>query len=148
MDYFSMSTSMPTLSAFVLQRNRIDCCAFEMLFHAFTESIDEKNLYKGFRLLAVGGSDLHTPTNKDEKSSFYKGANKQSFPLNALYDLQRRIYTDAVVQERKQWNEHRTFVTMVDRDTAHFPTIYITDRGYWSYKNMAHIIENWHKFLI
>jgi hypothetical protein len=74
-----------------------------------------------------------------------KGANGQKpynlFHLNALYDLQRKIYTDAIVQGRKQWNEHRAFVTMVDRDEALVPTIYIADRGYESYNNMAHVIE-------
>ncbi len=89
MDYFNMSTSMPTVSAFIQQRNKIDYRAFETLFHTFTDSIDEQNLYKGYRLLAVDGSDLHTPTNKNEKSSFYEGANEQKpynlFHLNALY---------------------------------------------------------------
>ena len=152
MEYFNLNTSMPTVSAFVQQRNKMNYRAFEMLFHTFTESIGEQVLYKGYRLLAVDGSDLHTPTNKDEKSAFYEGANGQKpynlFHLNALYDLQRRIYVDAVVQGSKCENEHRAFVTMVDRDASSIPTIYIADRGYESYNNMAHIIEKGQKFLI
>ena len=151
MEYFNLNTSMPTVSAFVQQRNKMNYRAFEMLFHAFTESINEQALYKGYRLLAVDGSDLHTPTNKDEKSSFYEGANGQKpynlFHLNALYDLQRKIYIDAVVQGRKHENEHWAFATMVDRDTASIPTIYIADRGYESYNNMAHVIEKRQRFL-
>ena len=152
MDYFNLSLKMPTVSAFVQQRNKINYTAFESLFHSFTNSVDERSLYKGYRLLAVDGSDLHTPTNKDEKSSFYEGANGQKpynlFHLNALYDLQRRIYVDAVVQGSKCENEHRAFVTMVDRDNCYIPTIYIADRGYESYNNMAHVIEKGQKFLI
>lgn len=152
MDYFDLSSSMPTVSAFVQQRNKIDPRAFEALFHSFTNSIDEQKRFKGYRLLAVDGSDLHTPTNKDEKESFYEGTNGQKpynlLHLNTLYDLQRRIYTDAVVQGGKQWNEYRAFVTMVDRDDAFVPTIYIADRGYESYNNMAHVIEKGQKFLI
>lgn len=152
MEYFNLKTSMPTVSAFVQQRNKVDHRAFEILFHTFTSAVDEQSLFKGYRLLAVDGSDLHTPTNKDEADSYHKGANGQKpynlFHLNALYDLQRRIYTDAIVQGRKQWNEHRAFVTMVDRDEASVPTIYIADRGYESYNNMAHIIEKGQKFLI
>ena len=152
MEYFNLKTSMPTVSAFVQQRNKLDHSAFEALFHTFTKAVDEQALFKGYRLLAVDGSDLHTPTNKDEKESFYEGTNGQKpynlFHLNALYDLQRRIYTDAIVQGRKQWNEHRAFVTMVDRDEASVPTIYIADRGYESYNNMAHVIEKRQKFLI
>ena len=152
MEYFNLKTSMPTVSAFVQQRNKVDHRAFEALFHTFTKAVDEQTLFKGYRLLAVDGSDLHTPTNKDEKDSFHEGANGQKpynlFHLNALYDLQRRIYTDAIVQGRKQYNEHRAFVTMVDRDEASVPTVYIADRGYESYNNMAHIIEKGQKFLI
>ena len=152
MDYFDLSLKAPTVSAFVQQRNKINYTAFEALFHSFTESVDERSLYKGYRLLAVDGSDLHTPTNKDEKSSFYEGTNGQKpynlFHLNALYDLQRRIYVDAVVQSSKCENEHRAFVTMVDRDNSSIPTIYIADRGYESYNNMAHVIEKGQKFLI
>lgn len=152
MEYFNLKTSMPTVSAFVQQRNKVDHCAFEALFHTFTKAVDEQALFKGYRLLAVDGSDLHTPTNKDEADSYHKGMNGQKpynlFHLNALYDLQRRIYTDAIVQGRKQWNEHRAFVTMVDRDETSVPTIYIADRGYESYNNMAHVIEKGQKFLI
>ena len=68
--------------------------------------------------------------------------------MNALYDLQRRIYTDAIVQGGQNKNEHRAFVTMVDRDEVPTPTIYMADRGYESYNNMAHIIEKGQKFLI
>ena len=152
MEYFNLKTSMPTVSAFVQQRNKVDPRAFEVLFHTFTKAFDEQALFKGYRLLAVDGSDLHTPTNKNEKASFHERANGQKpynlFHLNALYDLQRRIYTDAIVQGRKQWNEHRAFVTMVDRDETSVPTIYIADRGYESYNNMAHIIEKGQTFLI
>lgn len=152
MDYFDLTPSMPTVSAFIQQRNKIDYRAFESLFHIFTTAVDEQKLFKGYRLLAVDGSDLHTPTNKDEKESFYEGTNGQKpynlFHLNALYDLQRRIYTDVIVQGRKCENEHKAFVTMVDRDTVLAPTIYIADRGYESYNNMAHIIEKGQKFLI
>ena len=152
MDYFNLTPSMPTVSAFVQQRNKISHLAFETLFHTFTSSIDEQKLFNGYRLLAVDGSDIHTPTNKDEKDSFYEGTNGKKpynlFHLNALYDLQRRIYTDAIIQGRKRENEHRAFVTMVDRDTVSVPTIYIADRGYESYNNMAHVIEKGQKFLI
>ena len=151
MEYFNLKTAMPTVSAFVQQRNKVNPYAFETLFHTFTNAIDEQTLFKGYRLLAVDGSDLHTPTNKNEKDSFHEGVNGQRpynlYHLNALYDLQRKIYTDAIIQGRKQWNEHRAFVTMVDRDESLVPAIYIADRGYESYNNMAHVIEKGQKFL-
>ena len=152
MDYFNLNLSMPTVPAFVQQRNKINYYAFEYLFHIFTRSIDEQKLLKGYRLLAVDGSDLHVPTNKEENGSFYEGANGQKpynlLHLNALFDLNRGIYIDAIVQDRRYENEHRAFVTMVDRDDSKFPAIYIADRGYESYNNLAHVIEKGQKFLI
>ena len=71
MDYFNMDISAPTVSAFVQQRNKISYHAFEALFHSFTNTINEQNLFKGFRLLAVDGSDLHVPSNRKETESFY-----------------------------------------------------------------------------
>ncbi len=68
--------------------------------------------------------------------------------MNVLYDLQRRIYTDAIIQDGKHENEHRAFITMADRDASTVPTIYIADRGYESYNSMAHIIEKGQYFLI
>lgn len=93
MDYFNLNTSMPTVSAFVQQRNKVDYHAFEVLFQTFTNAVDEKSLFKGYRLLAVDGSDLHTPTNRYETASFFEYSNGQKphnlLHLNALYDLQR-----------------------------------------------------------
>lgn len=45
-------------------------------------------------------------------------------------------------------NEHKAFVKMVDRCTAEHPTIFIADRGYESYNNMAHIKEKGMNFVI
>ena len=152
LEHFNLNPSMPTVSAFVQQRNKVNYRAFENLFHTFTNAIDEQELFKGYRLLAVDGSDIHTPTNKDEKYSFYAGVNGQKpynlFHLNALYDIQRRVYIDAIVQPSRCGNEHKAFIAMVDRDSSDTPTIYIADRGYESYNNMAHIIEKGQKFLI
>ena len=152
MDYFNMNISTPTVSAFVQQRDKINYCTFEKLFHSFTNAIDEQNLYKGFRLLAVDGSDLHVPSNRKETESFYQNSKGYKpfnlLHLNVLYDLKRNIYTDAIVQPIKYRNEHKAFVTMIDRDDLSIPTIYIADRGYESYNNIAHVMEKGQKFLI
>lgn len=150
MDFFNFSSEMPTASAFIQQRDKIYYSAFEELFHRFTRSVNEEKTYRGYRLLAVDGSDLHVPTNETETESYYPGKNGQKpynlLHLNALYDLQRHIYVDAVVQGKG--NEHKAFVSMIDRNVSSVPAIYIADRGYGAYNNMAHIIEQGNKFLI
>ncbi len=152
MQYFNLNKDAPSVSAFIQQRNKIKYEAFEYLFKNFTESINEQVLYKGYRLLAVDGSDIHVPTNDKEKDSFYIGAKNQKsynlIHLNALYDLQRKVYVDAITQGRHKENEHRALATMVDRDNSTTPTVYIADRGYESYNVLAHIQEKNQKFLI
>ena len=152
MDSFGLKLNMPTPSAFVQQRNKIKSEAFEMLFRSFTNGIDEQKLFKGYRLLAVDGSDLHVPINPNEPDSFHQRKNGDKpynlLHINALYDLERRIYTDVVVEGKKRENEPKALVKMVDRDTSSIPTIYIADRGYEAYNNMAHIQEKRQKFII
>ena len=152
MDCFGLNLNMPTASAFVQQRDKIHYKAFETLFHNFVNSVDEQDLYKGYRLLAVDASDLHVPTNKNEKDSFYAGANNQRpynlIHINALYDLRRKIYIDVSIEGRRKENGVKAFVSMVDRDPSSVPTIYIADRGYEAYNNMAHIQEKGQKFII
>ena len=45
MDYLNLSSSMPTVSAFVQQRNKIDYRAFEIFFGMFYEAVDEQKLF-------------------------------------------------------------------------------------------------------
>ena len=152
MNSFGLKLNMPTPSAFVQQRNKIRHEAFEILFHEFTSGIDEQKLFKGYRLLAVDGSDLHVPINPSEPDSFHQRKNGDKpynlLHINALYDLKRRIYTDVTVEGKKRENEPKALVKMVDRDTSSVPTIYIADRGYEAYNNMAHIQEKGQKFII
>lgn len=103
------------------------------------------------RVLAVDGSDIQIATNPDDLSSFHPGANGQKpynlLHLNALFDLKQKIYTDAIIQGRIDWNEHSALQEMVDRSNIR-KALVIADRGYESYNNMAHIQEKGWYFLI
>ncbi|MBQ7761353.1 MAG: transposase [Clostridia bacterium] len=151
MEHFGLKVNLPTVSAFVQQRNKITCNAFEVLFNKFNSLCNEQKLFKGYRLLAADGSDLHTPTNIDEQGSYYAGTNGQKpynlLHLNALYDLLSNTYVDAIIQNSHGVNEYKAFCSMVDRDGSPYPTIYIGDRGYESYNNIAHIQEKGQYFL-
>lgn len=95
------------------------------------------------RILAVDGSDVQIATNPDDSTS-YPGSNEQKpynlLHLNALYDLEHHIYTDAVIQGRLNWNEHSALQEMVDKSDIS-KALVVADRGYESYNNMAHIQE-------
>ena len=141
-DIFSGDTSMVSASAFVQQRSKILPSAFESVFKGFINIMNPVKLFEGYRLLAVDGSDIRTPVNPDDPDSYCKQKDSKPYSLyhlNAIYDLLSHTYLDAVVQKRRNRNEHRALCNMVDRYDFSVPSIFTADRGYESYNNMAHI---------
>ena len=150
LNYYDLSPETPTASAFVQQRDKLKPEAFETVFKGFSQSL----CFDGgldFPMFAIDGSDIQIATNPNDSSSYFPGTNGQKdynlLHLNAFYNLDKHIYVDAIIQNRRDWNEHEAFVSMVDR--SEIPkALVIADRGYESYNNMAHIQEKgWH-FLI
>lgn len=152
LDYFDCLIDTPSTSAFVQQRAKIKYNAFEALFKTFTRSASRGCLHNGYRMIAFDGSDINFAVDKNDIESYYPGTNGQKpynlLHLNAMYDLCNNIYLDAVVQKSHNKNEHKAFVTMVDRYSSDIPAIFICDRGYESYNNMAHVQEQGQFFLI
>lgn len=147
---FGLSPDTLTPSAFVQQRSKIKPDAFYDLFRSFSESNQKVKLFHGYRLLAVDGSDIYTPANKDDIESFHSRNSLgtfNSYHLNALYDLLSNTYLDAVIQNYRQFNEHLAYVKMIDRFYSSIPAIFIADRGFESYNGMAHVQERNQKFL-
>ena len=150
LDAFRFAPDAASPSAFVQCRNKILPGAFETVFKRFSMSSSRfcsPKLYKGYRLLAVDGSDIHIPTDPSDKDSFFPGANGQApyslLHLNALYDLLNRLYVDVSIQKRRNINESRALIDMMESSWLP-PSIVIADRGYESYNVMAHFQEaNW-----
>ena len=139
-------TDLPaSVSALVQQRSKILPEAMEYLFHRFTQLCERSKLHKGYRLLAVDGTDLQFTANPSDPQSYFPGSGGQmhySFlHLNALYDLNSHCYLDAVVQKRRAANENAALIQMVDRLEIKDPAIVIADRGYESYNILDHIIR-------
>jgi hypothetical protein len=144
--------STATTSAFIQQRDKILPWAFEFLLHGFTESHTDLKKYRGYRLFAADGSDLHIPTNPHDSDSLYQtkpdAAGYNLLHLNAMYDLCNRLYVDALVQPGRQQNEHKALVDMARRSHIKDKVIVIADRMYESYNNFAHIEQNGWNYLI
>ena len=69
--------------------------------------------------------------------------------INAFYDLNRHIYTNALIQPAHQKDEFSAFCKLVDshRSVSDTKIVFMGDRGYCSYNNMAHVIEKGQYFL-
>ena len=141
-----------TVSALVQQRNKLLPEALDYLFREFTNRCHDPKTYKGYRLLAVDGSDLQFTANPNDPLSYFPGVNGQKpysfLHLNVLYDLSSNLYLDAVVQKKREANENAALVSMVDRSGIDEPVIITADRGYESYNTLEHIARKGWKYLI
>ena len=132
-----------TAAAFVQQRDKILPFAFEFSLHEFTHSFCDIKKYRGFRLLAVDGSDLDIATDPDNPDTYFQNHSDDKgfnlLHLNAIYNLGCRLYDDSSVQPRRYENESNALTNMVDRSRIKDNVIIIAGRGYESYTNFAHI---------
>lgn len=152
--YNYQSTDSVTPSAICQARQKINYQAFEHLFHAFNNAAPSSNkLFKGYLLYAVDGSIMPIYRNPKEPSGTFENSKlntrgSNSLHLNATYDILNRVFVHATFQPQTKRNEKAAFAQMVDSIQTHKRIIYIADRGYESYNNFAHVIENHQFFLI
>ncbi len=155
LDFFGMDAEKPTDSAFNQQRAKLRPEALRAVFNGFNASVDSLQEAPRYRYLAADGSTA-TFFSKPEFSPpeyFVQPGNSAkgvySIHINAFYDLERHVYTDAILQPVHEKDEFRAFCDIVDRHPV-LPgskNVYIGDRGYCSYNNMAHAIERQQCFL-
>lgn len=154
-DFFDFSPSAPSLSALNQQRDKLKPDALETVFYLLNQSTQSASTPSKYRFLAVDGSTFSFFSKPSLASDDYfvsEGHSLKGFysiHLNALYDLSSHSYVDAILQPVRHKNEFRAFCDMVDRqdipdDTA---CVYIGDRGYCSYNDMAHVQEK-HQFFL
>lgn len=153
--YFDYKKETPTPSAFVQARAKIKPEGFEAMFNGFVSETTDNNakyLHKGYRILAVDGSDSHVPDNPDDHDSYFPNPNGRPynlFHIDAMYDLMQYTYTDVVIRKKHTGNEREAFIDMVEKHRSDKnPIIFTADRGYESYNDMAHVMECGHKFVI
>lgn len=151
LEYYCWKEDVPSCSAFVQQRNKIDSSFFEELFQAFTRKMDPKKKFQGYRLIACDGSDISIARNPNDPDTFFKDHRHEGFNLlhlNAFYDLCSNLYLDAIVQSRKKVSEYRALWQMIDRSDIRGKVLVIADRGFESYNVLAHAQEKGWKILL
>jgi len=148
-DMFKGTSDIPSVSAFVQQRDKLKPEAFEAVFNKFTARLTVNS--GDMPVLAVDGSDVRLPTNPDDKLTYLPGSRTQdpynSLHINALYDLNQHLYRAVVIQNGAQRDECSALQQLVDRSDIPLALV-IADRGYESYNNLAHIQEKGWYFLI
>lgn len=155
LDFFDMDTGKPTDSAFNQQRAKLKPEALEAVFQKFNESVDSLDARPDYRFPVADGPTATFFSKPQFSADGYfvePGHSAKGFysvHINAFYDLERHTYTDALLQPVHQKDESCAFCEIVDRHLACDGTknVYIGDRGYCSYNNMAHVLENQQYFL-
>lgn len=155
LDFFALDPQAPSASAFNQQRAKLKPDALEAVFHQFNSSVMDMDKSPDYRFLAADGSSFSffsTPSFSSPEYFVSEGHSEKGFysmHLNAFYDLQRHTYTDALIHPVHQKDEFRAFCDMVERhiQLPHTRDVFIGDRGYCSYNNMAHVIEKEQFFL-
>ena len=152
LDYFNYDPETASTSAFVQQRGKILPSAFKHLLDKFTGSFDNLKTYKGYRLLAVDGSDFHIYHNPNDAETYFKsnqnGKGYNLIHLNAMYDLCNKLYIDACIQSSMKRNEYKALCDMVDNSNLREKALVVADRGYESYNVLAHIEQKGWKYVI
>lgn len=155
LDFFGLDANAPSASAFNQQRAKLKPDALEAVFHRFNTSVLSMDKLPHYRFLAADGSSFTFFSKPSFSPSEYfvsEGHSAKGFysmHLNALYDLQNHTYTDALIQPVHYKDEFRAFCNIVDRHDTLPDTkdVFIGDRGYCSYNNMAHVIQKDQHFL-
>lgn len=159
LDFWGMDQEMPSLSALNQQRAKLKPAALETVLAKFNDSVSNQAGFPssddGYRYLAADGSTttfFSSPKLAPPEyfcSPGHSANGVYSIHINAFFDLDAHLYTDAILQPVHEKNEFGAFCDIVDRHGT-LPgrkNVYIGDRGYCSYNNMAHVVEHGQYFL-
>lgn len=155
LDFFDLDVTSPSVSALNQQREKLSPDALESVLKNFNALVGPLSTPSPYRYLAADGStftffskprfalDEYFVSEGHSAHGFY------SMHMNALYDLDSHMYPDAVIQSVHNKDEFKAFCQMVDRFEVSpgVQNVFIGDRGYCSYNNMAHVIERGQYFL-
>lgn len=155
LDFYDFDLSTPTASAFNQQRAKLKPEAVESLFNEFNKNAAPLRGKTDYVHIAIDGTSqtfISNPAFTSEEYFVSEGHSKKGFysmHVNAFYDLDTRTYTDALIQSAHEKDEFKAFCHMVDHHNypSNTKTIFIGDRGYCSYNNMAHVIDKGQFFL-
>ncbi|MBR0419092.1 MAG: transposase, partial [Erysipelotrichaceae bacterium] len=148
--YFNYDINTVSLPGFIKSRAKIKDEAFKELMKMMNKAYPCNKTYKGYRLLAVDGSELPVSTDINDTDTHCNDSSKDghdSLHINALYDILNHRYLDNIVQPIKKKHETNAMITMARRYEGG-KAIFIADRFYGSFNCVENIRHTNHKFLI
>ncbi len=151
LDFYNYSSDCATSSAFVQQRDKILASAFKYIFDEMNKFIGTNKLMKGYRLLAIDGTDLSIYADSRNEDTYYKHKNSKPYALmhlNATIDLLNRKFLDVVINPSRVDCERTALIDMARNYSEKENPIFVCDRGYESYNTIAHLQNSCSKYVI
>lgn len=91
LDFFHYSNNTSTASALVQTRSKISSRVFQYILSELNKGFPPDNLYKGYHLIAVDGSEMQIPLDLSATDTLHKNALKgkflSAFHFNVSYDV-------------------------------------------------------------
>lgn len=116
--YFGHDCNVVSVPGFIESRSKIKEDAFKILMDEINKYYLCNKTYKGYRLLAVDGSDITISFDGDDFDTYKNNGEgirpNSAFHLNALYDILNHRYLDAVIQGCKTKNEISAMIEMCE----------------------------------
>lgn len=150
-EYFDTIDSLPTVSAFCQQRDKLNISAFQRIMHLLVNAFDDYKTWNGYHVLACDGSDVNIAYDeKDESTKRQNGDQKpfSQFHLNGLYDCLNHVFWDTSIDTVAKTRECGALMEMITNHDYPVNSIITADRAYEKYNLIACCIENHQKFLI
>lgn len=150
--FMAKKQHLPSKSAFSQQRQKFNNQLFPHILKEFNNAIPFKKTFKGYHLIAIDGSDLNLPTDKNDTVYRVKQARNNNYyyqmHINAMFDICENRYHSILIQPRPEMNEHEAFMELVNNGEFHENTIFSADRGYCSLNSIANLCDKNKLFLI
>ena len=90
------------MAKFVTHDLKFHMTCFSIYFDELNKAFPPDNLYKGYHLIAVDGSEMQIPLDFSDPDTLHKSASKgkflSAFHLNVSYDVLNHRYLDTIVQ--------------------------------------------------
>jgi len=159
LDFFGLAADHPSASSLCQQKAKLKSEAFETLFNVFNEYIEplvvKKESVNEYRYFAADGStaSFFCKPGQDSQPFFVSDGRSSkgyySIHINAMYNLDNNTYSDILLQPIHELDEFAAFASLVDKHNTvdDFKDVFIGDRGYCSYNNMAHVVKKGQYFL-
>ena len=126
--------------AILKSRSKIKVSAFEQLLRKFNDTLESVKKYKGYRVLAVDGSDFSSLYSASSEyatiSNQYGGANRMH--VNFAYDILNKNFLDCVIEAKNKADERKSAIKMLSSLAESEKILAVMDRGYDGLKVFEH----------